>query len=154
MWPPRMGGGTHVTLLLSHLHGVLHLWGLQHDGVVGFPSLLDKLLLVVCLKRARTTHESRGSWGQICSTWDPARQSWGKSMVSHFGTGVSDPYSSSSLSFLPWNPVLEPDTNLRRTSYKQMKLVQSPFLPFKNKRNHLGLIIYNAVMIKASSTKI
>ena len=75
-------------------------------------------------------------------------------MVSHFGTGVSDPYSSSSLSFLPWNPVLEPDTNLRRTSYKQMKLVQSPFLPFKNKRNHLGLIIYNAVMIKASSTKI
>lgn len=57
-------GDTYVALLLGHFHGMLHVWRLQHDGVVGFPFLLDKFLFVICLKRARITYMSRESWDQ------------------------------------------------------------------------------------------
>ena len=63
--PPRGSRGkTYVALLLGHFHSMLHIGGLQHDGVVGFPLFLDKLLFVICLKIARVTYVSRGSWEQ------------------------------------------------------------------------------------------
>lgn len=46
-----LGRTTYITLLLGHFHSVFHLWRLLHDGVVGFPFVLDKLLFVICLKQ-------------------------------------------------------------------------------------------------------
>lgn len=60
--PESAARGTYVALLLGHFHSMLHIRGLQHDGVVGFPFLLDELLFVICLNRARITYVSRGIW--------------------------------------------------------------------------------------------
>lgn len=49
---------TYITLLLGHVHSMHHIWGLQHDGVIGLPFLLDKLLFVICLHKARIAYEN------------------------------------------------------------------------------------------------
>lgn len=150
--PQRVSrGDTYVTLLLGHFHGMFHVWGLQHDGVVGFPFLLDKLLFVICLKRARITYVSGGSWEQDWFTWRTSRSSPGKPLASRFGP-VWNP--GLSVHILPhhlyptaqhWNhtPIFGEMITGNLSS------VMHHFYLFKNRWNDIGLIHYDIMIINA-----
>lgn len=102
--PPRVARReTYVALLLGHFHSMFHVWRLQHDGVVGFPFLLDKLLFVICLQTElyMWAEEAENRIDLLEEPWEDLQAKPGLPIMDWSETRIYNSYSSFLSDFCP-----------------------------------------------------